>query len=525
MSRDRLKRLYDLHSWTGVLMGLFIFVVCFSGVTATFRHHLDRWEDPARQRAVESVTGNVHEVLTRRVEELGQTGNIVFLGVGYPTEKEPYITTRIRVADPETSAAETLVERWDADTGEKLPERGLGATHWLFAFHTHLMLPSPFGSYLVGIAGLLLLLSVVTGLLTHRKMIREAFTWRLDRSVRLKWQDSHKAMGLWLAPFHAMIALTGALLGLAGLLLIAVGLLAFDGDTNTLRSEMVAAAGIPAPAGIEAEMISLDNAFEIATKEAGVQPVAVNIFAWGDQNALYRTLFAPDKALSLYGNVDISGATGEVVRFSQTMQDGSGGVALNMATALHFGSYGGLALLVLYGLMGTALCVVTATGLMMWIERRRHGAEGGRPDWVYNALSRVVVGLCCGQVLASAAILPVDQFLAVAPEARLGVIGWTFFLVWGTAIAYALVRRQEYGATRELLAVAGLALIAAPLAVATTNGLPVINPLDPNHGPAAAFGWGIAVTGLFVLLVAWRLPKQRPSSFQQKAAHAHVSAQ
>ena len=36
MTRDRLKRIYDLHAWVGVLAGLFIFVVSLSGVFALF---------------------------------------------------------------------------------------------------------------------------------------------------------------------------------------------------------------------------------------------------------------------------------------------------------------------------------------------------------------------------------------------------------------------------------------------------------------------------------------------------------
>ncbi|MEM8703329.1 MAG: PepSY-associated TM helix domain-containing protein, partial [Pseudomonadota bacterium] len=72
---------------------------------------------------------------------------------------------------------------------------------------------------LVGLVGIAFLLLILTGIVAHTKFTKELFTLRYLKSVRLKWQDSHKVMGLWTSPFAAMIALTGAFLGVIALLL------------------------------------------------------------------------------------------------------------------------------------------------------------------------------------------------------------------------------------------------------------------------------------------------------------------
>ena len=520
MLRDRRKRLYDLHSWTGVIIGLFVFVVCFSGITALFRYPLYQWEDPAYHRVLQSAPQAINAIAVKRISELDEANRLTFIGVAFPSTEEPFLQTRIGVMNDASGERAFHLEKWDIETGAEIPARGHGVAHWLFSFHTRLMLSGPIGGYIVGSAGLLLLLSVVTGLLTHWKMAREAFTWRLDKSTRLKWQDSHKVMGLWLAPFHAMIALTGVVVGLFGVFAIGYGVLVAEGGSPSVRADLAAASGISAPAGTPADMMGFDRIYAIAKSETGIAPRFVNAYAYGDENALFRVYFEPDTALSLYGNVDIAGASGDVLRVSNTMQDSSGGVAYNVSTALHYGSYGGLLLLVLYALMGAALCIVIATGMMMWVERRRHGVEGKRPAWVYDGLSRVIIGLCAGQVLASAVVLLIDPLVGVSPTYRIAVIGWAFFVVWGGAFLYPFLRRQDYGATRELLAASGLCFAAVPIASAIGHGIGTLNPINPATETPAIINWGFAVTGSVMIFVAGHLPTRRSVPDRRRAARS-----
>ncbi|MEO0612460.1 MAG: PepSY-associated TM helix domain-containing protein, partial [Pseudomonadota bacterium] len=52
MNRERHLRNYDLHSWSGIALGLVIYAVCFTGCFALFRYELSPWEDPAKRLSV-----------------------------------------------------------------------------------------------------------------------------------------------------------------------------------------------------------------------------------------------------------------------------------------------------------------------------------------------------------------------------------------------------------------------------------------------------------------------------------------
>jgi hypothetical protein len=48
--------------------------------------------------------------------------------------------------------------------------------------------------------------------------------------ARLTNADLHNRIGIWALPFHLIVALTGSLLGLSGLIIMVLALVSFKGD-------------------------------------------------------------------------------------------------------------------------------------------------------------------------------------------------------------------------------------------------------------------------------------------------------
>ena len=46
-SQRTLKRLLTLHSWAGIVTGLLLFIVCFSGAVVVFKNEIDLWANPS----------------------------------------------------------------------------------------------------------------------------------------------------------------------------------------------------------------------------------------------------------------------------------------------------------------------------------------------------------------------------------------------------------------------------------------------------------------------------------------------
>jgi uncharacterized iron-regulated membrane protein len=46
-SQRTLGMSFALHSWAGIVTGLLMFIVCFSGAVVVFKHEIDLWANPS----------------------------------------------------------------------------------------------------------------------------------------------------------------------------------------------------------------------------------------------------------------------------------------------------------------------------------------------------------------------------------------------------------------------------------------------------------------------------------------------
>ena len=526
-TRDRKVRIYDLHSWTGIALGLFVYVVSFTGCLALFYHEIHSWEDPAKRLTVPDAPVALQPHLDAWVDETAAGHEVTFVLVQYPSTYEPYFFARLNTKDAD-GHTDSFTRRWDPATGVVLPERGEGLATWLLDFHRDLMWPDELGGRqigrsIVGVAGIILMLSILTGVITHSKMMRELFTLRYLRSVRLKWQDTHKVIGLWGLPFYAMISFTGAFLGVIALLLPIMAAIVVKGDTDKL----LAALGNEPPerTGAATRMITVDEVGAMRHAQTGNAPSGVFITNWGDETAIYQVNYEAASKLVSFDAVTISGVTGQPTTGNAFLEPAVVNRVLSAITPLHYGTYGGIALKVLYLVLGLSLCAVTALGLMMWIERRLHGNEGRKSEAFYRRLSRFTVGVTAGVAVASVALFYHDKLYTGAESARLVWTGWTYFLVWAVVVAYAMWRTNDYRTTRDLTALTGLGLIGLPLLNGLATGDFFLSGLAGANPVTAWVDVSFLVLGAITCTLAAALPSHRPEAVAATTdtTHAHAA--
>ena len=527
MNRTRHLRIYDLHSWTGITLGLFVFVVAFSGCLALFYHEVLAWEDPAKRIELTERSADFQPTFSIFMDERMAEGEVEFATVFFPTAEEPYYQVFAHV-EPEDGEHKDWWIRWHPQTLEQLPSRGEGMAIWLYDFHRDLMWPAELGGRtigrtIVGVAGVILMLALVSGVVIHTKIREELFSLRFLRSVRLKWQDTHKVLGLWGFPFYAMIAFTGAFLGIVAILAPIIAVLAFKGDQEALIEAVL---GAPEErAGVSALMVSIDEVRQLQHFDIEGGPAYALWRNYGDANASVEVFFKSDKRLALYEPLYVDGVTGEID--STHLEDNF--TPANRTTAamapLHYGTFGGLWLKLLYLVLGVALAAITAMGNMMWVERRLHGNDGHRSEAFYRGLSRLTVGVTCGIGVASAVLLHHDKFYFGAEAARLFWTGWTYFGVWALGIVYAFIRRDEYRATKEMIGLGGLLLVLAPL----TNGIMTGDfawkaLLGASHSGTAGVDVAFLLIGSLVIAIAVMLPQSRPEGVRKRASPHQIEA-
>lgn len=484
MRQQTRVRLYDVHASTGAALGVFLFALCFSGSVALFVDELAAWERPSA-RAEMPERPAVDAAIRAFADRADGRLPPAFL-VHLPGPSRPTI-----VLDRLPSSGDTARRRIEADaaTGRLVAPLHEGVGRFLRSLHTDLHLPAPWGRYLVGLGGIAMLLSLVTGVATHAKILTNLHVFRPDRSRRLAWADAHRVLGVWALPFHAMIAFSGAILGLAGLLLAVLALAAFSGDRD--RAVEAIAGAPPVATGEPAAMASLDAILADArARSPEAAPTLIDIRHWGDAGAEARVRVEGFPTLKWYAEHRYALATGRH-RESWSLGATAGGRVYAALTPLHYGSFGGLALKALYAVLGLLAAMAIATGLVVWLERRR---QRGRP--VSARLSGLVVGAMAGMGLATAGALAAHH--AVPDDgARVFRIGVVYVGLWIGAAALAAGLGDDRRATRLLLRLTAALFLAAPLLRMLAEGGPGFGPgtLAANATDAAllSFGLGTAV--------------------------------
>ncbi|MEL7198516.1 MAG: PepSY-associated TM helix domain-containing protein [Pseudomonadota bacterium] len=522
-NRERQIRIYDLHSWTGVALGIMMFFVCFTGSVALFHHEFEPWEDPAKRGEIASNPVPIHSTLENWIADNANGREPAFVNVSLPHGEHGHYDLFASFRD-EKGEFEFSEARFSSTTGEQLFFREEGANQLLYDLHRDLAWPDALGGrqvgrIIVGLVGIAFLLLILTGIVAHTKITKELFTLRYLKSVRLKWQDSHKVLGLWTSPFAAMIALTGAFLGVVALLLPLMAFVVMKGDEEALVAKLGLAQ--TERAGISAPMVSVDEIGPRLHPETGNPVSFVQYSNWGDQNARASLHYKAESRLLYSDIIEVNATTGEQVPNTDIFTTGGPfGYVLATFSPLHYGTYGGITLKLIYFALGMSLAIMSALGSMMWIERRRHGGEGQKSDRFYAVLSAINTGVCAGLPFAAIAVLAFDKVYWGAETARYSAMVWFFFAVWVVSAIFGYLRGNDYKANRELLAATGFGMVAlAPLNWVVTGDV-MWSAFGTGAAGSAWFDFAFILLGASAVVVAAKLPAERPSDKRRKKAHA-----
>ncbi|MEM8995403.1 MAG: PepSY-associated TM helix domain-containing protein, partial [Acidobacteriota bacterium] len=408
------ERFYDLHSWIGAVGGLVLFICAFSGTLALFERDLLAWERPAVRLAPGGAERMAVDPLLERAR--ARLGNDKDLFVVLPSADGARLHARsLDGGDVE----EVFVDPYSGAVVDG--ESGHTAFEFLTHLHTDLHLPRPIGRYLVGLLGVVLMMSLISGAMAHPKVIKDLFLLRWRPSLRLTASDVHKQVGVWGLVFGMVIAFTGAVIGLLGLIAPLMVLSAFGGDvgeaTEAFSGPRFDAVGRPA------EMLPVGPLVaEVEEQRPGFKTTSLLFEHWGDEAAEVAIILdrSPYRQLTAGETHRVSLVDGTTLYASSFTERGLGARLFGAMQPLHYGRFAGLGLKLLYFVSGLVLSLGILTGSMIWLERRRSAARGkDRYFW----LGRLHLGVSLGLVAASALAVAAGRF---APN----VIEPAFWSAW-----------------------------------------------------------------------------------------------
>jgi uncharacterized iron-regulated membrane protein len=379
------------HSALGIAFAALIYIVCLTGTLAVFLHELQRWEQPDAPVVTSAVTPDAVNAALNTAYQKALAANaahdVFIMGPG-PVQNR----FMINFHDHESG----VEGHWLADDrGTLVVEHRAPWSEFIGDLHMHLHLPRTWGLFLVGLTGVALLSSLISGLLSHPRIFKDAFALRWGGSRRLQDADLHNRLGVWGLPFHVVVSATGALLGLSTLIVGVLALAAYDGDSEkafaTILGPQATEDETAAPVPDIAAMIR-----HVQADNPGAEFVTANIQHIGKAGQMVHVGMRTPGHLAMANSYYFDGAGNP--RGDAGLETGSiGKQILGALQPLHFGWFGGFAVKIIYGILGLALTVVTHSGITIWLARRR---DAGRPapGW-----EKVWSGVAWSQPLAFAA--------------------------------------------------------------------------------------------------------------------------
>lgn len=532
-----------VHTWMGLVLGFVLMICFFFGTLSVFDREIDRWAvpetrfeaqpmpsfdevlkpvffeklkpDAADMAATEArVIGALPDPETMELESL----------YAYTTHRDPVLRVGGEFGipnEPKDPDDDHLhVHGWgtvDPRTGEMLSDDALKVgSEWFYPMHFNLHLHwKMLGYWIVGLAALVMLAALVTGVIIHRKLFSEFFTFRPWKHVLRSSLDLHNVTGVVALPFHFFFAFT-ALVIFASNVYLPVAHTTLEPLHEQHEVQEAARTGLPhEEAGVAAPIASVDAMVAEAKRRWAERdmPGEVGYLYMnhlGDENGYVSIYRAGSDRVALVGEgIHFKASTGEVVH-----EEPPRSVVSNIdefLTGLHLQHFEHWLLRWLYvfgGLLG-AICI--ATGFVLFVEKRKakHAKTGSQGSRIVDAMAVTTV---TGMVLAAVGMLVANRLL---PADLAGKGQWeqtVFWSVWGLAFLHAAWRSAPVAKARRNPAwreqswvLAGLSLSAVVLNWITTGDHLIKTLFTDTYWPVAGVDLSLIATAAIACYAARKL--------------------
>ena len=330
---------------------------------------------------------------------------------------------------------------------------------FFYRFHFDLYyMPVIWARWLVGIAAVMMLVAILTGIVTHKKIFRDFFTLRRGKGQR-SWLDGHNATAVLALPFHLMITYTGVVTLMA--LLLPWATVANYTDPVRFNDTMFPHVAERERAGQPAPLVPLSRLVRDATQRLDGPIGSLEVSQPGDAAARVTLFRSPTTLLNTRApSIVYDGTSGQPVWQSPT--PGGAAATAGVMIGLHAGRFADDALRWIYFLCGVAGTLMVASGLVLWtVKRREKLPDPARPHLGFRVVERLNVAVIAGFPLGVAAMFWANRLLPAAMRGRAQWEVHVLFIVWAAAITLALVTRPQR-AWAALFALTGAALLLLP---------------------------------------------------------------
>ena len=509
-----------LHTWASLILGWLLYAIFLTGTLSFFQNEITAWMKPELHQSVPhtSQIQQTQVALNYLQQNHPNAGN---WSIQLPNSRQntTQLIIREQGEDPRARRGGKRITI-DSATGEVLEARDTRGGSFLYRFHFELYgMPRVWSRWIVGIATLFMLVAIISGIITHKKIFKDFFTFRSGKGQR-SWLDAHNATAVFALPFHIMITFSGLLLLLftimpwgiekvypnRGAFLQEQNRALVQSNESEKPNQMQARAERPQgegqrdrgerkpkPKALPAPLTNLAPIIEQTQLEWKNNPIStISILKPNTDQAKIelRALHGESVAFrNVYASLQFDGVTGKnTTDDDSSLKNPSVPMGIyNVVTTLHEARGVDLALrwiLFMSGIVGT---LMIATGLILWcVKRAPQQQKQGYKSFGYRTVEVTNIAAIIGLPIACAAYFYANRFIPADMELRLNWEIRSFFIVWLMTLVYSMFRTHRQ-AWLELLAFATIIFALLPFVNFMTGGQALWNSIANDQWLIASF--------------------------------------
>jgi uncharacterized iron-regulated membrane protein len=518
-----------LHTWVGLLVCWVLLIIFYAGSLSYFRHDISIWTAPELHRGVlqQQTPQNLKPQLDKVQQLLQQKApNANTWYISLPSSRHPYLSYGWQEAAAEPGRRASFTEEIlsvDNQTiiTDKRSSRG-GDFFYRLHFDLH-YLPVIAARWLVGLCSLFMLLALLSGIVIHKRIFKDFFSFRANKGPR-SWLDGHNVTAVLALPYHLMITYTGLVTLMV--MFMPWGIMTnFDGKDNNAKvqafrsqaaSEQVQSFE-PINLGSEDVNSALFNGQTVSQDLVLSQllpPIEQHLAHRPIKQIVINQPQSPEAKVSVYADIAktvsdkripwvLNPFTGELI--SKPLEEVSASKATHdMFMALHTARFSEPVLRILFFICGLMGCAMIATGTVLWAVKIRQKqakniAQGHKASLGLRLVEGLNLTFIAGLPLGTAAFFYANRLLAPQLEGRAQLEADSFFIGLALVGLCALISTGLY-MWRNLLAFTALAFAMLPLLNGFTSSQHLVDNIATGQWVLVGFD---AISLIFALALSF----------------------
>lgn len=470
MSKRVYNVFFNVHTISGIVISVVLYVLFFAGAFALFKDEIELWEIGEHLSHTPKEEIDYDGLLDAVDKQYDLRSRDIQFSFAEKSDKVRFFISEMKdtIHAKEDDGSHFFYMDIHSHKQETYAEQyNLGE----FLYRLHFLGHIPYLIYIAGFVSLFFLFAIISGVIVHwKKIIPKFYDFNPLISLKRVWADAHTTLGIVGLPFQFIFALTGAYLCLNILVLLPANFL-YNGDQNKLLTDLR-----PERKTFEWKDYSKDRvvsmnqlAKQTAEQWENFDLTRGFIKNYGGENMkfiFYGEKHSDDRFIGS-GYILYNAITGKVEESKNPNEFNYISDSQRLIGRLHFGEYGGLFVKLLYFILALVTCFVIITGVLVWLEARNKKSMSIKERKYTAKVGHIYLAICLSMTPITALAFLYVKLTSNQFTNNLMSLYIFYYVTWILAILYYRFKRNNYFTNKNTLLWSAILGFLVPL----TNGL------------------------------------------------------